>query len=107
MLPMILPMLEEMRNIMKKIQQRYMYIAEYNMLCKMTCGTLDNLYRNSDSFSVDEKLSGWMRIIVLNNLNNFQKIDGKGELCGNIRDLEIPMHYYGRHASMRKGKKPT
>ena len=30
MLAFILSMLEEMRNNMKKIQKRYMYIAEYN-----------------------------------------------------------------------------
>ena len=32
----ILSMLEEMRNNMKKIQKRYMYISEYNMIHKMT-----------------------------------------------------------------------
>ena len=73
----------------------------------MTCTTLNNLYRNSDSFALDEKLSGWMRIIDLDNLENFLKIDTKGELCANIRGVEIPMHHYGRPMSMRKGKKPT
>lgn len=32
-LTFILPMLEEMRNIMKKIQQRFMYIVEYLIHC--------------------------------------------------------------------------
>lgn len=80
----ILPMLEEMRKIMKKIQQRFTYIAKYNTLCKMTCTSLDNLYRNPNSFFVDEKLSGWMRITNLDNPDNFLKIDTNGELCANI-----------------------
>lgn len=106
MLATILPMLEEMRNVMKMVQQRYMYIAKYNTVRKMTCVALDNLYRTSDSFSVDEKLSGWMRITDLDNPDKFLKIDAKGELCANIRGVEIPMYYYGRPMSMRKGKKP-
>ena len=73
---------------------------------KITCATLDNIYRNSDSFSLDEKLSGWMRITDLDNPNNFLKIDAKGELCDNIQRVEIPMHYYGRPLSTRKGRKP-
>ena len=99
-------MLEEMRNNMKKIQKRYMYIAKYNMVHKMTCAALDNLYRNLDSFSLDEKLLGWMRITNLDNLDNFLKIDAKGELCANIQGVEILVHYYGRSLSTRKGKKP-
>ena len=31
----------------------------------------------------------------------------RGELCANIWGVEIPMHYYGRSPSTRKGKKPT
>ena len=84
-----------------------MYTVEYNMLHKMTCMALDNLYRNSNSFSLDEKLLGWMRIIDLDNPNNFLKIDAKGELCANIWGVELPMHYYGKLVFMRKGKKPT
>lgn len=42
----------------------------------------------------------------LDNPNNFLKIDTKGELCANIQGVEIPMHYYGRLLSTRKGKKP-
>ena len=61
-----------------------MYIAEYNTVHKMTCAALDNLYKNSDSFILDEKLLGWMRIIDLHNPDNFLKIDAKGELCPNI-----------------------
>ena len=106
MLVVILCVLEEMRNIMNKIKQRFVYIVEYNTLCKMTCTTFDNLNRNLDSFSMDEKLSGWMRIIDLDNLDNFLKIDAKGKLCANIWGVEIPMHYYGRLVSTRKGKKP-
>ena len=87
MLAAILPMLEEMRNNMKKIQKRYMYIAEYNTVRKMTCVALDNLYRDSDSFALDEKLSGWMRITDLDNPDNFLKIDANGELCASIRVL--------------------
>ena len=46
-----------------------------------------------------------MRIIDLDNPNNFLKIDAKGKLCANVRGVEIPMHYYGRSPSTRKGKK--
>ena len=74
-------------------------------MCKMTCATLDNLYRDSDSFALDEKLSGWMRITDLDNPNNYLKIDANGKLCASIRGVEIPMHYYGRSPSTRKGKK--
>ena len=35
-LPTILPMLEEMRDIMKKAQQRAMFIAEYSTMHKRT-----------------------------------------------------------------------
>ena len=42
----------------------------------------------------------------MNNPNKFLKIDAKGELCANIWGVEILMHYYERHVSMRKGKKP-
>ena len=56
---------------------------------------------------MDEKLLGWMRIIDLDNPNNFLNIDAKGELSANIQGVEIPRHYYGRLVSMRKGKKPT
>ena len=48
-----------------------------------------------------------MRIIDLDNPDNFLKIDAKGELCINIQGVKIPMHYYGRLISMRKEKKPT
>lgn len=54
MLATALPMLEEMSNRMKKIQQVFMYIAEYNTMCKLACVTLDNLYRNLASFWVDD-----------------------------------------------------
>ena len=67
-----------------------MYIVEYNTMCKMTCVALDNLYRNLDSFSLDEKLLGWMRIKDLDNPDNFLKIDAKGELYANIWGVEIP-----------------
>ena len=48
-----------------------------------------------------------MRTIDLDNPNKFLKIDAKEELCANIQGVEIPMHYYGRPLSTRKGKKPT
>ena len=73
----------------------------------MTCVALDNLYRNSNSFGLDEKPLGWMRITDLDNPDNFLKIDANGELCANIQDVEIPMHYYGKSLSTIKGKKPT
>lgn len=40
----LLPMLEEMRNIMKATQKRALYIAEYAMMHKMTCMNLSNIY---------------------------------------------------------------
>ena len=46
-----------------------------------------------------------MRVTDLDNPDNFLKIDAKGELCANIWGVEIPMHYYGRLMSTRKGKK--
>ena len=58
-----------------------MYIENYNTLCKMTCAALDNLYRDSNSFFVDEKLLWWMRIIDLDNPNNFLNIDKRVIMC--------------------------
>jgi hypothetical protein len=65
----ILPMLQDMRNMIKKIQQRAMYITEYNKLCKMTCNSLDTLYR---LLPLDEsKFAKWIEITYLNNPGNF------------------------------------
>ena len=46
-----------------------------------------------------------MRIIDLDNPNNFLKVYANGDLCASIQGVEIPMHYYGRSPSTRKGKK--
>ena len=40
----LLPMLDLMNKLVKKAQDRTMYIHEYNDLHKMTCVALDNLY---------------------------------------------------------------
>lgn len=41
----LLPMLEEMNHLVKKSQERAMYIAKYDKLRKRTCMTLNNLYQ--------------------------------------------------------------
>ena len=65
----ILPMLHNMRNIMKKVQQRAMYIEKYNKLHKMTCNSLDTLYR---LIPLDEtKFAKWLEISGLNHPGNF------------------------------------
>lgn len=54
----LLPMLEEMMDIVKKAQQRAMYIAEYAHLRKMSCQALDSLYQNDLNLS-DERFNHW------------------------------------------------
>lgn len=62
-------MLQDMRNIIKKVQQRAMYIAEYNKLRKMTSSSLDTLYQ---LLLLDEtKFAKWLEILYLNNPRNF------------------------------------
>ena len=58
-----------MINIIKKVQQRAMYIVEYNKLHKMTCNSLNTLYRLIPSD--ESNFAKWLEIIDLNNPTNF------------------------------------
>ena len=82
-------MLQDMRNIMKKVQQRALYIQEYNKLRKMTCVSLDSLYR---ILPLDEtKFAKWIEITDLNNLGNFLHIGANNEVCAKVHGVDIPM----------------
>ena len=87
----ILPMLQDMRNIIKKVQQRDMYIAKYNKLHKMTCSSLDTLYR---LLPLDEtKFVKWLEISDLNNPGNFLHIGANDEVYARVHGVDIPMQY--------------
>ena len=78
-----------MRNIIKKVQQRDMYIAKYNKLRKMTCSSLDTLYR---LLPLDEsKFAQWIETTYLNNPWNFLHIGANDEVCAWVRGVDIPM----------------
>ena len=82
-------MLQDMRNIMKKVQQRAMYIVEYNKLHKMTCNSLDTLYQLQP---LDEsKFAKWIETIDLNNPRNFLHIGKNDEVCARVCGVDIPM----------------
>ena len=87
-------MLQGMRNIIKKVQQRAMYIVEYNKLRKMTCSSLDTLYR---LLLLDEtKFAKWLEISDLNNPGKFLHIGANDEVYARVRGVDIPMQYYAR-----------
>ena len=87
-------MLQDMRNIIKKVQQRGMYIAKYNKLRKMTCSSLDTLYR---LLPLDEsKFAKWIEITDLNNPGNFLHIGANDEVYARVRGVDIQMQYYAR-----------
>ena len=88
----LLPMLEEMRLIMKKAQQRAMYIAEYAQLRKMSCRALDILYRTDLNLS-DDRFNHWRKLTDLDDPNNYLKIVENGDLCVCVRGFQIPMYY--------------
>ena len=78
-----------MRYIIKKVQQRAMYIAEYNKLHKMTCVSLDYMYQPQP---LDEtKFSQWIEIKNLNNPRNFLHIGANDEVCARVCGVDIPM----------------
>lgn len=52
----LLRMLEEMNHLVKKTQERAMYIVDYAKIRKMTCMALDNLYHSKQTF-VDLKFA--------------------------------------------------
>lgn len=62
-------MLDLMKKLVKKAQDRTMYIHEYNDLRKMTCMTLDSLY--SDIIGHRSNFSRLKIIIDLNHAKNF------------------------------------
>ena len=85
-------MLEEMRLIMKKVQQRAMNIAEYAQLRKMSCRALDSLYRIDLNLS-DDRFNHWQKLTDLENPNNYLKIVEIGDLCVCVRGFQIRMYY--------------
>ena len=85
-------MLQDMRNIIKKVKKRAMYIEKYNKLHKMTCDSLYTLYR---LLTLDKsKFTKWIEITDLNNLGNFLHIGANDELYARVRGVDIPMQYY-------------
>lgn len=94
-LAILLPVLEEMSDIMKKAQQRAMFFAKYSSMRKRTCLTLDNLYQSDRTLS-DIKFDKWQKITDLDNLDNYLHINADGELCASVRGINIPMYYSGR-----------
>ena len=81
-----------MRNIIKNVQQRVMYIIEYNKLRKMTCNSLDTLYR---LIPLDEsKFAKWLEITNLNNTRNFLHIGANDEVYARVHGVDIPIQYY-------------
>ena len=85
-------MLEEMRLIMKKSQQRAMYIAEYAQLRKMSCRALDSLYRTNLNL-FDDRFNHWQKLTDLDDLHNYLNIFESGDLCVCVRGFQIPMYY--------------
>ena len=86
----LLPMLDLMNKLVKKAQDRTMYIHEYSDLRKMTCMALDSLY--SDLSGHSPIFSRWEIITDLNHAENFLQFNGKNELCVFVKGFEIPMH---------------
>ena len=85
----ILPMLQDMRNIMKMVKKRAMYIVEYNKLRKMTCSSQDTLYQ---LIPLDEiKFAKWLEISDLNNTGNFLHIGANDEVYARVRGVDMPM----------------
>ena len=83
-----------MRNIIKNVQQRAMCIAKYNKMHKMTCNSLDTLYR---LLPLDEsKFEKWIEITNLNNPRSFLHIGTNDEACARVHGVDIPMQYYAR-----------
>ena len=82
-------MLQDMRNIIKEVQKRAMYIAKYNKLCKMTWSSLDTLYQ---LIPLDEtKFAKLIEILDLNNLGKFLHIGANDEVCARVCGVDIPM----------------
>ena len=87
-------MLQDMRNIIKKVQERAMYIAKNNKLRKMKCSSQDTLYW---LLPLDEtKFAKWLEISDLNNPRNFLHIGANDEVYARVRGVDIPMQYYAR-----------
>ena len=69
-----------------------MYVAEYNKLHKMTCSSLDTLYR---LIPLDEtKFAKWLEISDLNKPRNFLHIGANDEVYARVHGIDIPMQYY-------------
>ena len=66
-----------------------MYIAKYNKLCKMTCSSLDTLYR---LIPLNEsKFAKWLEILDLNNPRKFLHIGANDEIYAKVHGVDIPM----------------
>lgn len=75
----LLPMLDSINKLVKKAQDRNMYINGYSTLCKMTCLSLDSLY--SDLTRRSPNFFRWQIIIDLNHAEIFLHFNTKNELC--------------------------
>ena len=62
----ILPMLHEMKNLVKLDQSHTMYIVEYTWERNLTCLALDNLYIMEESFT-GLSFTNWSKVINIEN----------------------------------------
>lgn len=83
-------MLDVMNELLKKSQDKTMYINECSNMCKHTCLALDHLYLDLTQDGANYFM--WEKITDLNNPDNYLQFNASKHLCIYVRGYEIQMY---------------